>query len=360
MLQSVAERLEVEGRHELARALYGLILERYAGTPSAAEAERHLTSLRGREEEGSGRVELIVWSTLYGLWLGVAVPAALGAEEPEAYGAGLLVGGPLGFIASRAYSDRARLGEGHARAITFGGMWGTWQGLGWREVLDLGTRTTRYCSGPGDSQPCYEDEEASSEVVIRAMLLGGLAGLGTGAMLARSRSITAGTATAVNFGALWGTWYGVATSILFDIEGDEALALTLLGGNAGLVTAAILAPRWDLSRPRARLISIAGVAGLVGGFGLDLILQPESERTAILLPMLGSAAGLAIGAAWSRGQDRRGEGVPESPGAALLEIRDGRLRLDLPLPLPAALPVERASGRGWEVGARLTLLDARF
>jgi hypothetical protein len=79
-----------------------------------------------------------VFATLYGLWLGVAVPTALGADDGEAYGAGLLVGGPLGLFSARAVTRSRSLTEGQVRAISWGGIWGTWQGFGVAEVLDIG------------------------------------------------------------------------------------------------------------------------------------------------------------------------------------------------------------------------------
>lgn len=371
VLLGVARELEGERRDQLARSLYSLIVERYPDTPAAVQARERLDAIETRIEAGSGRTELVVWSTLYGLWLGVAVPAALGVDDPEPYGLGMLIGGPGGFLASKSYSRRTQLTEGQARAMTFGGLWGTWQGLGWRAVLDLGSRVVRTC--PPD-RACYDTEETPSEAVFRAMVLGGLAGLGAGAAIARSREVGAGTATAVNLGALWGTWYGWATTVLLDLKDDDkVLALTLVGGDAGMLATALLAPSWNLTRSRARLISIAGVAGLVAGLGLDLILQPESGQTAILLPLAGSTIGLALGAAQAadgaaRPQPRQPlEQAQRSqrlefgrPGGSLLQIHNGALRLDVPAPVPALVPIERDGLRAWVPGAAITLLHARF
>ena len=68
-------------------------------------------------------MELQVFGTLYGSWLGIAVPAAFGAEGPEAYGAGLLIGGPGGLVGSRAMQRARPMSEGQARAISWGGIW---------------------------------------------------------------------------------------------------------------------------------------------------------------------------------------------------------------------------------------------
>jgi len=338
VLLRVAEQFQAEGRTALAAALLQAILERYGETP-AAEAARRIAAERSaaiREVTGSGRSELLIWGTLYGLWLGAALPAAVGTAEPEAYGAGLLLGGPAGFLAARAYAGRG-LTEGQARAITFGGTWGTWQGFGWREVLDIGN---------------------SSEAAFSAALLGGAVGLGVGAALAQDRSITAGTATAVSFGALWGMWYGLVAAILVDVEDDDDQLLTaaLVGGNLGLVATALTAPGWNLSRQRARLINVAGVAGLAAGYGLLLLIQPENDRIAVLVPAFSSAAGLFAGAAWTRNHDRNA-GPDGGGGEALLEWRDGRWAAGELRPVPTVL--EGAGGRRVP-GVRLDLLSLRF
>jgi hypothetical protein len=132
VLLDAARDFEAQGRRDVADALYRLIVERYPGSAAAADARVRLAALPAAEADGSGRVELRIWMTLYGAWLGAAVPAAFGADSPEPYGAGLLLGGPAGFFAGRALDERLDLSAGQVRAITLGGTWGTWQGFGWR------------------------------------------------------------------------------------------------------------------------------------------------------------------------------------------------------------------------------------
>jgi hypothetical protein len=168
--------------------------------------------------------------------------------------------------------------------------------------------------------------------------------------------------TVANFGALWGTWYGTAAMLLTsrDPEGNDVLTAALVGGDLGLLVSALAAPKWELSRSRARLISVAGVAGGVAGLGLDLLLETDDTRVAILIPMLTSAAGLAAGALWTRGHDdpRPQPGGHEEDGA-LLRLGGGGTRLGLSLPEPVLLPADRAGTRR-VLGARMTLLRATF
>ncbi|HSM62228.1 MAG TPA: hypothetical protein VK849_15575, partial [Longimicrobiales bacterium] len=157
VLLQAARSFEAEGRPEVAAALYQLIAERYGSTAAGIEARERLAGARAAEMGQSGRTELQVWTTMYGLWLGVAVPAAFGAEGSPPYGVGLLLGGPAGLLAGRALS-RSALSPGQTRAITFGGTWGTWQGLGWAEVLDLG-ENEEIC----ELDVCYVDGDNTEE-----------------------------------------------------------------------------------------------------------------------------------------------------------------------------------------------------
>lgn len=332
VLLHTAEQLRLRGETEAARVLLAHLSTQYAGTPAAAQVERMLAALRRVPEvQRPGRTELLVWSTTYGAWLGVAVPLIADSESPEAYGIGLLAGAPAGFFAARAYTSRTRPTEGQARAITFGGSWGTYQGLGWAEVLDIGRGETRICPAPPPSggDPCFtidEGPEASSRV--GAAVVGGLVGIGTGAFLAR-KPITAGTAAAVTLSGLWGSWFSVALSVIGGLEDDNLLAATLTGGNVALAAAALVAPQWEMSESRARLISVGGLIGGLGGAGLLLIVQPDDEKVAISIPLVTSAAGLIAAARWTRDADVAADGAPPGRGA-LLNVGHGRWAIDMP------------------------------
>ena len=341
VLLATAQQFEVAGRLEIADALFDHILGRF-GETAAADEVRRLRAVRPRTVgERSGRVELQVFGTLYGAWVGLAVPLMLEADGPEPYGLGLLLGTPAGFLASRAYGRSHSLTEGQARAISFGGLWGSWQGIGWANAIDVGS---------GDD---------TTDERIGVMLGGGLAGIGIGAYLAR-KPIGAGKSTAVSFGGLWGTWFGLALGVLAERD-DDLLEASLVGGNLGLISTAFFAPA-DISRSRARLISIAGVLGGIAGGGVSLLLSPDDDRIAILPPLVGSLAGLAIGESTTRestdGGGGGGGGADEA--GALFDVRDGRLGLGMPLPYPTLLRIERAGQATWRPAAGLTLLRARF
>ena len=329
VLLDAARRLDADGQRGAARALLQMLQRQYGETSAGISASTLLGSavMRARPEP-SGRVELTVWSTAYGLWLGAATPAMLDSEEPAAYGAGLLAGAPLGFLSARAYlKKRPNLTVGQARAITFAGTWGTWQGAGWMQVLGGGRE--EYCTEFG----CDTFEtDPSTESMLAAMVGGGLAGIATGAAIA-NKPINAGVAATVSASGLWGTWFGLALGIMGDAEEDNLLAVTLLGGDAAVATAGILAPRWNPSVNRVRLVSLSGLVGGVAGAGLVLIVQPNDDKTAIGIPLAASIAGLVLGSNATRNYDRDHAPEPESRNS-LLHFDGDRVRVGVPAPVP--------------------------
>ena len=107
VLLQAAHTFQNEGRGEVAAALFHYISERFGDTWAGAEA---ITALQGFPEEGpsgSANVELMVWSTTYGAWLGVAIPGAFGANDAAPYGVGLLVGVPGGFLGGGRWPGHA-------------------------------------------------------------------------------------------------------------------------------------------------------------------------------------------------------------------------------------------------------------
>ena len=361
VLLTAGQRFQDDGRWEVAEAIFHYILERYGDTPAAAPARMALEAAPGEGSTLSAQVELMVWATTFGAWVGVAIPTTLGSDGAEAYGAGLLLGAPAGFLGARAYSKSRSLSPGQVRAITFGSLWGTWQGYALLELLGIGEEER--C----DFDFCYTDDP-SGETIVGSLLIGGLAGVVGGALIAR-KPIPSGTATAVNFGALWGTWFGLAGGVLADLDGNDLLASTVILGNAGLIGTALMAPKWEMSRNRARLVSIAGVVGGIAGAGLDLIAQPDNEKVAIGIPLAGSIIGLVAGASLTKDMDRPRGLDPSSlndlaetldGGSSLLNFRGKQFSLGIPAPYPTLVPVETNRGFSFKPALGFTILDSRF
>ena len=353
VILAVASDFESRGEEDVAASLYRHIVDRFPGTPAAETAGARLDAASAERSQAGGEIELRVWSTLYGIWLGVAVPAALEAEGPEAYGVGLLLGGPAAFLGGRAFSRSRPVSPGQARAITWGGTWGALQGMGWANALDLGG-DIRIHEGPSD------------RAIFASMIAGSAVGL-AGGVLASRRDITPGTSTSAMLGSLWGAWFGIASSILLDLEDNTAWGTTMMGGDAGLVAGALAGSRWPLSRSRARLISVGGLIGGVGGLGIVMITQPGNDDSEIGIPLAGSIAGLVAAAAFTQGagaeEDASGNaqatGFLPAAGALLNRSRGGDWSLSAPLPFPVREPDARTNGREvlvWKV----PILNVRF
>jgi len=245
------------------------------------------------------------------------------------------------------------LSEGQARAISWGGIWGTWQGLGWGEVFDLGA--DEVCGG----DVCYNDGQ-TSEAVLGSMVVGGLAGIATGAIIARN-PIRSGVSSAAQGGSIWGTVYSAMLVGMIDPDsGDGGLTTVLIAGNVGLFGGAALASKYQMSRPRVRMINLGALVGLIGGLGIDMLLQPDGEKTALGIPLVTSMAGLGIAAHATRNNDRRLEPGNDTGGALFGWNREG-LQLGTPVPMPTMLPVDDLNGRReWRPGVSVELFRARF
>lgn len=355
VLLDAARTFEEEGRLDLAEQLLTVLTRRYPDTASGRLAGSTLSALRAEREVGGGHAGYVVWSTIFGAWMGVAVPAAVGAEDPEPFGLGLLLGTPAAFFASRAYGSSAGITVGASRTVTFSWLWGTWQALGWRAALDLG-ESLAVCGIDG----CYKDTDEQAPWI--AALVGGASGYAAGIAATRLWNVETGTAEMLWHSSVWGTGYGFALGFLADLEDDDLLASTLIGGNAGLVVGIPLARAWSPTSGQVRLVSVAGLAGALAGLGVDLLLSVDSDKTAVAIPTVGATLGLIGGSLLTANENetaRPDRGDP-APGTALVRYRNG-FELGVPIPVPVArlrlMPDGRASR---STGVGFTLFQATF
>jgi hypothetical protein len=343
VLLNAAQRLEADGQRVAASAVLTFIVRNFGDTPSAAAARRTLTE-QPAEGEGSGRVELVAWGTLYGAWLGIVVPAALSADQPELWGVGLLAGGPLGYAAAQSIATSRHVTLGEARAMTFGFRWGTSQALGW--LLEL-------------------TDDVSTETAFATMGLGGIGGMALGGAIARRGSMTAGQVAYSAQGYYWGTYYAVSLAVIANIDNHTG-SWILAGGDIGMLAAAATAPE-GITAGRAWLTSAMGIAGMAAGFGLDLIIGADNEELILGIPMATSAVGLILGTHSARAMAQRGADAGGKAGGAaalplaLLDASGSRLHLGLPVPTPTLVPVgEQGPRRLYRPALTVPLLHATF
>ncbi len=343
--------VDARGDHRLARELLQYLARRFPETEAAGQARGRLGTMPTGSFDGLTRTGFFLYHTLYGAWLGVAVPAAFGADGSEPYGAGLLIGAPLGFFGSRALAAARDLSEGQAGIIEFGSFWGTWQGMGWQSVFDIGDREF--------TQGGFTGRENSETAPWAAAIIGGLTGL-TAGVFASKRPIDAGTSSLVFNASMWGTGYGLAAGLLADAEGDDLLAVALIGGNVGLLGALPAASTLRPMAARVRTVSAAGLAGALAGLGVVLLAQVDSREGVTGVVTGGATVGLVTGVLLTRNRwsDRNVDEGGTSP-SAVLTYREG-WRVGLPMPTPALLPTPSGSVRLWAPGVRASLVDVRF
>lgn len=302
---------------------------------------------------GNGRTGFVTFNTVYGAFLGSAIPAAFDARGSGVYGAGILIGAPLGFFVSRAFARAHFRSAGQAGIASFATAWGTWQGLGLQRAFNIGDHET--CGSFG----CFSDESGTAPWAM--MALGGLTGIGVGWALAANKDIRPGTATMISNSAFWGTWYGLALGKAAGMNDDGVWASMLVVGNAALLASIPAAKAWQPTSSRVRLITAAGLAGGLAGFGIDLIAKPEDDKVTFAIPLVTSAAGLLIGALATKHQsdlDSGGEGLGQAN--AVFQWQNG-LRLTLATPEPATFQIVNRGGRSRMVpGARLHIFHAWF
>lgn len=360
VLLRVAQRLEADGETGMARDVLAVLLHYYPDTRAANAAADWLTDLRTVRTRGNGRTGLTVWNTIYGAWLGVAVPTALGATEPAPYGAGLLIGAPLGFFGTRALTQNKSVTSGQAISTAFGSIWGTFQGIGWREVFDIGDTESCWYDEYVGQEYCYES--TPEEAPFTAAVIGGLAGLATGAAVSAATDPSAGTATMVQFGALWGTWYGIAAGVLAGAEDEALLAWSLVGGNVGLLGTALSTSSWEMTAGQAWLVTAAGLAGGVAGLGVTFLFNVENAEAGVGITAAGTTAGLVTGLVIvARNGSSRLESDQFIGGGALVNLDGSNWSLGLPIPQPALL--RRADSPGstrTAIGMRVPLLAGTF
>lgn len=344
-----AARLLVrQGHGEAARQLFLQIRARFPSTPAAHSADSLLAGLGpAPARAGTGRTGYILFHTLYGGFLGAAIPAAFGADGSEPYGAGLLIGAPLGYFGSRAIARSRITMPGQAGIATFATAWGTLQGLALQRITNIGEHDV--C----DQDFCFTD--GSDTAPWAAMVVGGLLGLGTGIALT-GKEIPSGTAGLISHSAFWGSWFGLSLGAVAGLEEDALFGTMMIGGNGLLLLAIPAAKAWQPSASRVRLTTAAGLAGGLAGFGIDLLVKTEDAAATLGIPAATSGLGLLIGALATKNQRDADEG---GNGSGSLLSFDRRLRLGVPVPIPAAIPTDEP-GRRWRPGVRISLFSAEF
>lgn len=360
VLVAAARRLAATGERDMAASLLRYIIRWYGDTPVALDAARELSETDRARAAGGGRIGFVVTSTLFGAWLGVAVPLAFDAEDPTPYGVGLIAGPGLGLLGSLMYTKSYPITSGQTAAYRWSLIWLSWQAFALRELTGIGDREDCFPDGMGGT---FCSEYTPDTAPFAALLAGGVAGIGAGLALSRLH-LPPGDVALVQDASAWGTAFGAALSVLVSPDGDPSdqavfgwMAAT---GNGALAAAIPLARTWRPSVGRVRLISISGIAGSLVGLGLDLIADVEDDKTAVAIPTIGAGVGLAAGILLTAGRDVGGSRTQTFEDRALFQLgRDAGV--GVPVPEPRALPALTRDGQiGRQPAVGFRIAELRF
>ena len=285
-LYETAFRLIVEGDYGDAYDRLNEVIDRYPDTVYARFAadrkhrleQLNLPSIRRKKVDQSGRVGTVVFSTLYSTWLGIGTGRLIDeTDNAKSIAAGMMIGAPTGLLTSLVATRNAKLTRGQSSLISFGGTWGTWQGLGWAILID-------------------EDDDEKS--LIGSTMIGGLSGILATSILTRRIDPNLGDMAIINYGALWGTWLSMCSGRMAGLDdGNALLAWTLIGGNLGMTAMAALSPNIDITPARANWINLGGIIGTTVASGVVMIIAESdiSESAAFGSLMVGGITGLITG-----------------------------------------------------------------
>ncbi|HNZ38262.1 MAG TPA: hypothetical protein PKN69_01905 [Candidatus Latescibacteria bacterium] len=245
----------------------------------------------------SGRVELVVFGTGYGILNG-ALLASIADFGVDGFTLSMLAGGAAGLYAPLEWSKTRPVSDARASLISFAGSWGMWQGIGWTNALV---------------------DEPSADAAITAGLLTGGAGILATAALTGQHRISSGDATFITTAPAWSSAYWLWVMVLTGTEnGRFVLGTTLAAGDIGVAAGVLLADRIEASQGRVRLANLGGiVGGLVGGAAVALT-NVDSPKLGVSVVM--TAATLGLGAGWhlTRNYDRVDAAVSRLEVAPLL------------------------------------------
>jgi hypothetical protein len=290
-----------------------------------------------------GRAQLVLATTLYGIWAGIAVDVLGDIDGDRTPVLAPLLGMAAGLGGSLYATRGGNITAGQAWSVITGLDYGTYNGLLWAAARDART----------------------DKGVIGTALGAGLAGGALGILVAVQRP-PQGAVEMVRSGGLYGTAAAFMGALLFasDSPSSKAIFTTLATGmDVGLAGGAALASRVAISRNRMLLIDAGTVAGLGFGLGTAWLVAGSGGNGRHALGaggLVGLGVGMATAILLTRRRDDAHEAEGTAPAASALAARDehghwsfGGFTL-VPVPAPDGAP------RRGLVGAVMPLAAGRL
>lgn len=294
-------------------------------------------------QEGRGR--LVLWSALYGIWLGVATDILFDIDSERAMILPPLLGMGAGLGLSIALTRNVPISTGQAWTIITGLDYGSLNGALWAGSLDL--------SYAGTVGTAVASSIAATSIAIA---------------VADAKNPSAGAVEVVRSSLLWGTAAGLLGLATFaprssNLSEEAALRTVAVTMDAAFVAGLALAHNVNLSRNRVLIIDAGAIAGAMAGLGIAWLASsdPGDDARAITAGgLVGLLAGIGVAAYFTSGmddddaEDKDQTAAAAPPGVFAL---DGRGRWHLGTPGP--IPVFDGTGRRL-VGATLNALSGSF
>jgi hypothetical protein len=290
--------------------------------------------LVGRERDG--RAAIVIGSSIYGIWLGVAMDVLLDNDDIRFAIVPPLVGMGAGLGLSMLATSENPITNGQSWAIITGYDYGSINGALWAGGLDF-----------------------SAKGVVGTALATGLSASAIGLLVANKMQPRQGDVEVVRSGLLWGTVSGLLVMAASGVEGDE----TVLRGagvamDLGFLAGLGLAASFDVSRNRDLIIDAGAAGGGFLGFGITWLITagPDASGRALAGGTLaGLYAGMGAAMYLTRNMDRKDD--DDGANVAALFGRDARGRWGFGR--PTATPVFDGTGRR-VIGATFSALGGTF
>jgi hypothetical protein len=306
----------------------GEILQRAVPTPA-------MRVMRG---ERSGRGTMVFWSTLYGLWTGIALDVLFEVDTVRPAIILPLAGMGAGLGLSLAITSGHPLTNGQAWTIATGLEFGSFNGALWAGGFNL-----------------------NSQGVVGTTLATGIAAGAASLLVAREASPTQGDVEVVRSGLLWGTVAGMLATALIapDVSGESFFRASAVSMDLGFLGGLALAASYDVSRNRDLIIDAGALGGTIAGGGIAILAMGAngSGRTVAGGALAGLTLGLVASIYFTRDMDDEDDERERTAPVAALFGRDerGRWRVGSPTPTPVL------DGLGRRViGATINALGGTF
>jgi len=291
------------------------IAERTHDTPITPEPGQAPPRRLTGGNEGRGR--LVLWSSLYGIWLGIAVDIMFEINGDRSVILPPLLGLGAGLGLSLAATSNYKLSVGEAWTIITGLDYGTVNGALWAGGLDF-----------------------SDKGIVGTAVATSIAATSVGVLVANTYSPSAGDIEVVRSGLLWGGVGGLLLTFVVspDASSHSAFKAIAASMDLGFVVGVGVANTFDLSRNRVLIIDAGALTGGLVGLGSAWLAlgTNNSGRGLAGAALTGMLSGIAIAAYATHDLDEDDAAVAASPSVPALYARgvDGRWRFGTPGTVP--------------------------